>query len=72
MSKEVVAFPATHHYIMRLGGSILIGINEEWMTAKRYLFNGCGLRFGISGPHKLHTIWRTTLPNYRRFCTLPD
>ena len=30
------AFPS-HQTFMRLGVSILIDINEEWMTAKRYL-----------------------------------
>ena len=35
-SRVVGAFPSDKSF-MRLGGSILIDINEEWMTAKKYL-----------------------------------
>jgi transposase-like protein len=35
-TRLVGAFPS-HQSFMRLGVSILIDINEEWMTAKRYL-----------------------------------
>jgi putative transposase len=35
-SRVVGAFPSDKSF-MRLGGSILIDINEEWMTTKRYL-----------------------------------
>ena len=35
-SRVVGAFPSENSF-MRLGGSILIDINEEWLTAKKYL-----------------------------------
>ena len=45
---------------MRLGVSILIDINEEWVTAKKYLSMDADYAGRIRGN-----------PNYRNFGTLP-